>query len=113
MSPRIAIPIPHSADAEYAERAILQYERAVTLAGGEPVRIPLDQTPADLRNVIERCEGVLLPGSKADVDPGRFNAERSPHTATADPRRDAVDNFLLEDFYIKRKPVLGICYGLQ
>ena len=44
MPPRIAIPMPHSIDREYAERAIPQYERAVELAGGEPVRIPLDQT---------------------------------------------------------------------
>ena len=30
-APRIAIPIPHSSDPEYAERAIPQYERAVGL----------------------------------------------------------------------------------
>ncbi len=113
MPPRIAIPMPHSADREYAERAIPQYERAVTLAGGEPVRIPLDQTPAEVAKMIERCDGVLLPGSNADVDPARFKAPRSPHTAAADPRRDAVDDLLLADAYQKRKPVLGICYGLQ
>jgi putative glutamine amidotransferase len=56
---------------------------------------------------------VLLPGSKADVDPARFHAPKSPHTAAADPPRDAVDDLLLEDAYKKRKPVLGICYGLQ
>jgi putative glutamine amidotransferase len=36
-----------------------------------------------------------------------------PHTAAADPRRDAIDELLLEDAYELRKPVLGICYGLQ
>jgi putative glutamine amidotransferase len=111
--PRIAIPMPHSANPEYAERAIPQYERAVTLAGGEPVRIPLDQSAADVKKMIERCDGVLLPGSNADVDPARFNAPRSRHTAAADPRRDAVDDLLLADAYNLRKPVLGICYGLQ
>jgi putative glutamine amidotransferase len=111
--PRIAIPMPHSIDREYAERAIPQYERAVEQAGGEPVRIPLDQTPAEIMQIIERCDGVLLPGSKADVDPSRFGATRSPHTAAADPNRDAVDELLLEDAYNRRKPVLGICYGLQ
>jgi putative glutamine amidotransferase len=113
MPPRIAIPMPHSADREYAERAIPQYERAVTLAGGEPVRIPLDQSSAEVAMIIERCDGVLLPGSNADVDPARFKAPRSSHTAAADPRRDAVDDQLLTDAYQKRKPVLGICYGLQ
>ncbi len=118
MPPRIAIPMPHSLDREYAERAIPQYERAVEQAGGEPVRIPLDQPSAEVMKIevlkiMERCDGVLLPGSKADVDPARFGAARSPHTAAADPRRDAVDELLLKDAYSQRKPVLGICYGLQ
>jgi len=118
MPPRIAIPMPHSLDGEYAERAIPQYERAVEQAGGEPVRIPLDQPSAEVMKIevlkiMERCDGVLLPGSKADVDPARFGAARSPHTAAADPRRDAVDELLLKDAYSRRKPVLGICYGLQ
>jgi putative glutamine amidotransferase len=113
MPPRIAIPMPHSFDSEYAERAIPQYERAVELAGGEAVRVGLDQTASEIKKVMERCDGVLLPGSKADVDPARFHAARSRHTATADPRRDAVDDLLLADAYRLRKPVLGICYGLQ
>jgi putative glutamine amidotransferase len=111
--PRIAIPMPHSSDKEYSERAIPQYERAVEQAGGEPVRIPLDRSAADVMNLVERCDAVLLPGSKADVDPKQFKADRSPHTAPADPQRDAVDYLLLEDAYAARKPVLGICYGLQ
>jgi putative glutamine amidotransferase len=105
--------MPHSLDREYAERAIPQYERAVQQAGGEPVRIPLDQPPAEVVKMIENCDGVLLPGSNADVDPARFRAPRSPHTAAPDPSRDAVDELLLQDAYKLRKPVLGICYGLQ
>jgi putative glutamine amidotransferase len=111
--PRIAIPLPHSGDREYAERAIPQYELAVKLAGGEPVRIPLDRSDFEVMKMAECCEGVLLPGSKADVDPAKFNAVRSAHTAAADPRRDSVDGLLLRDAYKLRKPILGICYGLQ
>ncbi len=113
MLPRIAIPIPHSIDREYAERAIPPYERAVERAGGEPVRIPLDQTAAEVEKIIERCDGVLLPGSNADVDPSKFGMPRSPHTAAADRGRDTVDHLLLQDAYQRLKPVLGICYGLQ
>jgi putative glutamine amidotransferase len=113
MRPRIAIPLPHGGDSEYAERAIPQYERAVELAGGEPVRIPLDRSPGEVMKLIERCDAVLLPGSKADVDPAKFGAEKHPKTEPADPKRDTVDELLLQDAYNMRKPVLGICYGLQ
>src|ERR1700681_2131838 len=113
MKPRIAIPLPHGSDPEYAQRAIPQYERAVELSGAEPVRIPLDRPPAEVMKLIERCDAVLLPGSKADVDPAKFDSERHPKTEAADPKRDTVDELLLQDAYNMRKPVLGICYGLQ
>ena len=111
--PRIAIPVPHSGDPEYAARAFPQYERAVEMAGGEPVRIPLDRSPAEVMKLIEHCDAVLLPGSKADVDPAKYDAPRDPHTAESDRHRDTVDELLLQDAYNMRKPVLGICYGLQ
>lgn len=113
MRPRIAIPVPHSGDPEYAKRALPQYEIAIIQAGGEPVCIPLDLLPAEVMKLIERCDGVVLPGSKADVDPAKYNAMREPHTAAADRKRDTVDELLLQDAYNMRKPLLGICYGLQ
>jgi putative glutamine amidotransferase len=113
MPARIAIPMPHSEDREYAERSIPQYERAVTLAGGEPVRILLDQSAAAVMKLIEGCDAILLPGSKADVDPAKFGSTRSPQTACSDPGRDTVDELLLQDAYHTGKPILGICYGLQ
>ena len=113
MKPRIAIPLPHSANLEYCERALPQYEQAVAQAGGEPVRIPLDQPPAELLKLIERCDGVLLPGSRADVEPQKYGAEPDPRTNPADPLRDTADELLLQDAHKTRKPVLGICYGLQ
>jgi putative glutamine amidotransferase len=113
MRPRIAIPVPHSGDPVYAERALPQYEKAVEMAGGEPVRIPLDPSPAEIMKLIERCDAVLLPGSKADVDPAKYDAPRHAETASADTRRDTVDELLLQDAYNMRKPILGICYGLQ
>jgi putative glutamine amidotransferase len=111
--PRIAIPMPHASDPRYAQRAITQYESALARAGAEPVRIALNQSPSQIKKTIKACDGVLLPGSKADVDPARFGVSRSPKTAAPDPRRDEVDNLLLDDAYQVRKPVLGICYGLQ
>src|ERR1039457_4574370 len=116
-APRIAIPVPHSGDSEndreYAERALPLYEEAVRSAGGEPVRIELDQTSVQIMRQIERCDAVLLPGSHADVDPRKYSAHRHEQTGAADPKRDMVDELLLQDAYNRRKPILGICYGLQ
>jgi hypothetical protein len=68
MAPRIAIPVPHS-EREYAERSLPPYERAVQMAGGEPVPISLDQAPAEVMKLIAGCDAVLLPGSTADFKP--------------------------------------------
>lgn len=111
--PRIAIPVPHSLKPDYNQRSLPQYERAVRECGGEPVRIPLDATPEEIAKLIRDCQGVLLPGSPADVDPQKFGEAKDPHTNPADPARDNVDELLIQDAYNMHKPVFGICYGLQ
>jgi putative glutamine amidotransferase len=113
MRPRIAIPVPHSGDPEYAGRALPQYEKAIERAGGEPVCIPLDASAGDVKKLVQQCDAVLLPGSRADVDPAIYGEERNSNTADADERRNSMDDTLLDDAYKHRKPVLGICYGLQ
>jgi len=90
-----------------------QYVHAVEMAGGEAVRIPLDQSLAEVTKLLGSCDAVLLPGSKADIDPTKYGAPRDARTAPDDPRRDEVDDLLLRDAYNLRKPILGICYGLQ
>jgi len=111
--PRIAIPIPHSGDREYAERALPQYENAVRQAGGEPVRVDFDRSAEEIKRIVEDCDGVLLPGSRADVDPEKYGAARHEKTAAADVKRDDIDGLLIDEAYRGRKPLLGICYGLQ
>jgi putative glutamine amidotransferase len=113
MRPRIAIPFPHSTSTKYGEQAFPQYAAAVEMAGAEAVCIPLDKPLPEVSALIASCDGVVLPGSSADVDPAKFHAERHPKTEPADPARDVVDEMLLNDAYKLRKPVLGICYGLQ
>jgi putative glutamine amidotransferase len=113
MKPRIAIPVPNSRRPLYVSLALPQYQRALRNAGGEPVVIEVNATPSEIAQVIKSCDAVLLPGSPADVNPEKYHAERSPDTAAADPFRDNADELLLQDAYNMRKPVFGICYGLQ
>lgn len=111
--PRIAIPEPSATDPAYSARALPRYLQAVEACGGEPVVIPLGLSPEDLARRITGCAAVLLPGTNSDVDPQKFNAARHPKTEAADPLRDAADELLLQDAYNLRKPIFGICYGLQ
>src|SRR5215468_2227510 len=113
MKPRIAVPEPCSYDSEYSSRALPPYLRAIENSGGEPVVISLNSAPEVIARQITQCSAVLLPGSKADIDPQKYGAEQNPKNAKADPLRDAADELLLQDAYNMRKPVFGICYGLQ
>lgn len=113
MTPRIAIPVPTSTDLPYNQRSWPSYAAAVTRSGGEPVAIELSGSPAEIQALATTCDGVLLPGSPADVDPALYGAERDPASAPADPARAAVDYLLLEHAEKYGKPVLGICFGVQ
>lgn len=111
--PRIAIPIPTSQDQEYSARSWPLYAAAVERAGGEPVEVPLTASPVEVARLATSCQGILLPGSPADLNPHKYAAEPEPETAAADPAREFVDELLLQDAYNLYKPILGICYGTQ
>jgi putative glutamine amidotransferase len=113
MRPRIAIPTPTSDKDEYNRRSLPQYIEAIECEGGEAVVIPAGATPSEIAKLVTTCDGVLLPGSPADVDPQKYGAEKDPKTAPADPGRDNIDELLLQDAHNLHKPILGICYGLQ
>ena len=113
MKPRIAIPVPTSTDIPYNDRSWPAYAAAVSASGGEPIKLDLTATPAEILALARSCQGVCLPGSPADVDPSRYGADLDPATSPADPAREAADNILLEDAADHAKPVLGICFGVQ
>ena len=113
MKPRIAIPIPNSKPS-YAEKVMPQYRHAVEAAGGEPVDVPINVSQKEIAQIAKTCDGILLPGSPADVDPQKYGVqERHPKTNPMDVARDDADELLIQDAHNMRKPILGICYGMQ
>lgn len=113
MSVRIAIPEPTSSDTEYNQRALPPYLTALQSAGATPVVIPLHERPDRVAKVLSTTQGVLLPGSRYDIDPERFGQSAIPECGPADPPRTAVDELLLQDAFNLRKPIFGICHGAQ
>lgn len=113
MQPQIAIPLPTSEDHEYSRLNWNAYASAVREAGGEAVEVSLTLTPQALTRLFNEVDGILLPGSPADVDPACYGHPRDPASAPVDAAREATDRLLLELATATRKPILGVCFGAQ
>jgi putative glutamine amidotransferase len=113
MTVKIAIPQPSSLDPAYNARCLPPYIQALQSAGATILLIPLGERPAIVAKLLAGAHGVLLPGSRYDVDPQVYGEERIPECAEADPARAAVDELLLQDAFNLRKPVFAICFGIQ
>jgi putative glutamine amidotransferase len=90
-----------------------RYYIAVALAGGAPILVPLlDDEPEALRAAYEACDGVLIPGG-VDVDPKYFGEDPHPKLGRIDGARDRVEMQMTRWSVEDRKPLLGLCRGLQ
>ncbi|MBO8142283.1 MAG: gamma-glutamyl-gamma-aminobutyrate hydrolase family protein [Firmicutes bacterium] len=88
------------------------YIRAVTGAGGVPVLIPPAGDSKRLEAVLDRVDGLLLPGG-IDVDPYLYGEEPLPGLGKVDPEWDALDVAAARAALARGLPVLGICRGAQ
>jgi putative glutamine amidotransferase len=90
-----------------------QYIRVLAAAGGVPWLIPLlrDDTET-LRCMYERLDGLFLAGGM-DVDPAHYGEARHERCGVSDPDRDWTELTLLRWALADRKPVFGICRGIQ
>lgn len=113
MTARIAIPEPTSFDTAYNQRTFPYYLAALQSSGAIAVPIPLHESQASVARLLSRCNGVLLPGSKADIDPQAYGETAIPECAISDSARQAVDELLLQEAFNLYKPILAICYGIQ
>jgi putative glutamine amidotransferase len=110
---RIAIPEPSSGDEAYNGRSLPPYLEALHAAGATPILVPLRERQDRVARMISDAHGVLLPGSRYDVDPQIYGEDAIPECAEPDYGRRAVDELFLQDAFSMHKPMLGICYGAQ
>jgi putative glutamine amidotransferase len=89
-----------------------RYYEAVAAAGGAPVLIPLLDDEEALRAVYEACGGILIPGG-VDMDPATSGEVPHEKLGRIDPARDRVELQLTRWAVEDRKPLLGLCRGLQ
>lgn len=88
------------------------YVRALQSVGLVPLVIPPSLSPDEARAVVARVSGVVLSGGE-DVDPACYGAPRHPATQKPRAGRDASERALVDAARDARRPLLGICRGLQ
>ncbi len=88
------------------------YVRAVESAGLVPLIVPPSLSPEQARAVVDRVAGVVLTGGE-DIDPSCYDAHRHPATQKSHPKRDATELALVEAAREAKRPLLGICRGMQ
>jgi putative glutamine amidotransferase len=113
MCVHIAIPEPTGSDPGYNQRSLPAYLVALRSAGATPILVPLHERQDRVARLLAGVQGILLPGSRFDVDPQRYGEDPIPECGEADPARTAVDELLLQDAFSLHKPVLAICHGAQ
>jgi len=113
MCVHIAIPEPTSNDSAYNQQTLPQYFAALQSAGAKPILVPLHERQDRVARLLAGVQGILLPGSRYDVDPQRYDEAPIPECGEADPPRTAVDELLLQDAFSLHKPILAICHGTQ
>lgn len=87
------------------------YVQAIEAAGGLPLIVPMTETDAALQAFVGLLDGLVMTGGPAITD-GLIGALPEDISLT-DPVRVQSDQRVLDAFLAQRKPILGICYGMQ
>jgi putative glutamine amidotransferase len=90
-----------------------RYVRVLAAAGAVPWLIPLlPEDEPTLRAIYANLDGVFLTGG-VDVDPATYGEERHELCERSDPARDWTEIALVRWALADKKPVLGVCRGIQ
>ncbi len=90
------------------------YVRAVDqVVGGVPVLLPANGPAADVASLLARLDGIILTGSRSNVQPRHYDGPSHAEGTPEDEQRDAVTLPLIRAAIAAGKPLLAICRGLQ
>ena len=88
------------------------YSEAIVLAGGLPILIPIEFPLKDITSLLNHINGLLISGGD-DVDNQLYGGEAHPSVEGICLKRDKLEIELLDNAIQMKKPVLGICRGMQ
>ncbi len=90
------------------------YVRAVEqVMKGVPVLIPASGSASCPDTLLDRLDGIVLTGSRSNVQPSLYGGPPHPEGTPEDPERDAATLPLIRAAVAAGLPVLAICRGFQ
>jgi putative glutamine amidotransferase len=113
--PFVAVPADYKEIDGYRWHAASEpYLKAVISGiGGIPLIVPAFGEAIDLGALLDRVDGVLLPGSGSNVHPARYGELPSVDAEPYDRRRDATSLPLIHAALERGVPLFAICRGMQ
>ncbi len=66
---------------------------------------------SEIEETCRNCDGLIIPGSTSDINPAYYGQPSDDFSQPVDEY--ALDKKLIDFFIEKKKPILGICAGLQ
>ena len=88
------------------------YLDAVAAGGGIPLVFPLKLEQEDILRLASLCDGFLFTAGP-DVHPFRFGEDTHEKCGNVSLYRDSLELALLKIAMEQKKPILGICRGIQ
>ncbi len=90
------------------------YVRATDeVIGGVPVLLPANGPAADIDTLLDRLDGIILTGSRSNVQPTLYDGPAHAEGTPEDPARDGITLPLIRAAIIRGVPLLAICRGFQ
>ena len=88
------------------------YLDGIMREGGIPVIFPFTDDANDLKQLMASCDGFLFTGGH-DVMPSLYGENPMEELLECCEKRDQMELIVLREAIKERKPILGICRGLQ
>jgi len=90
------------------------YVRATDeIIGAVPVLLPANGPSADIETLLDRLDGIILTGSRSNVQPTLYDGPPHAEGTPEDPARDQLTLPLIRAAVTRGVPLLAICRGFQ
>ena len=89
-----------------------EYVHAIEASGGMALVLPYTKEIGHIDSFITICDGFLFIGGE-DVSPALYGEEKTAVCGKIQPLRDEFESVVAPRVFASKKPVLGICRGMQ